>query len=153
MITRPSTPRVLEDICEQLVRDVMPGVTDDAARLRLEMLIAVLNNCANASGSEIALMREETALYVEYATDVAAALNSPRTTAAIDAIQASESLLLADVAAEYSRASNAFSDALDAAMDHGHSEFQNRGEEILKLRLANERKVLSGSSSLGRSAS
>ena len=153
MITRPSTPRVLEDVCEQLVRDVLPEITDAAARLRLEMLIAVLNNCANASGSEIALMREETTLYLDYATTVSAAMTSPKTTEALAAAMPTDSLLLADVASEYSRASLAFSEALDAAMDQGHAGLQARGEDLLQLRLANERKVLSGSSSLGRSAS
>lgn len=153
MITRPSTPRVLEDVCEQLVRDVLPEITDAAARLRLEMLIAVLNNCANASGSEIALMKEETTLYLEYAASVSAAVTSPKTDEALAAVMPSDSLLLADVAAEYSRASLAFSEALDAAMDQGQVALQARGEDLLTLRLANERKVLSGSSSLGRSAS
>ena len=153
MITRPSTPRVLEDVCEQLVRDVLPEITDAAARLRLEMLIAVLNNCANASGSEIALMKEETTLYLEYAVSVSAAVTSPKTDEALAAVMPSDSLLLADVAAEYSRASLAFSEALDAAMDQGQVALQARGEDLLTLRLANERKVLSGSSSLGRSAS
>lgn len=153
MITRPSTPRVLEDVCDQLMRDVMPGIADPAAQIRLHMLIATLNSCANASAAEISFMKQETALYEQFAADVAAATQSPEVAAKVSAIAPSDSLLLADVAAEYARAGYAFTAAMDLVMDQRDVALIARGEALLKVRLDNERVILSGSSTIGRSAS
>ena len=43
MITRPSTSRILEDVVEELTRDIMPSLSDPAQQIRLHMLIIVLN--------------------------------------------------------------------------------------------------------------
>lgn len=153
MITRPSTPRILEDVCEQLMRDVMPGIADPAAQIRLHMLIATLNSAANASAAEISLMKQEVALYRAFAEDVARATGDAATATAVEAAEPTDSLLLADVAAEYVRAGRAFTTAMDVAMDQRNSDLIARGEELLRLRLANERTILSGSSTVGRSAS
>lgn len=153
MITRLSTPRVLDDVCEQLMRDVMPGITDSAAQIRLHMLIATLKAAANASAVEICLMTQETALYVAFAEDVALATRSTEVADAVADVAPSESLLLADVAAAYSRAGHAFITAMDLVMDQRNAELVERGEALLRLRLDNERLVLSGSSTIGRSAS
>ena len=53
MITRPSTSRALEDVVEELSRDIMPIITDPAQQIRLHMLMVVLNDCVNASEREI----------------------------------------------------------------------------------------------------
>lgn len=153
MITRPSTPRVLEDVCEQLLRDVMPLIADPAAQIRLHMLIATLNSAANASAAEISLMKQEVGLYVAYAQQVAKATGDEATVEAVAAADPSDSLLLADVAAEYARAGRAFTAALEAAMDRRDSDLIEQGEALLRLRLENERTILSGSSTVGRSAS
>ena len=153
MITRPSTPRILEDVCEQLIRDVMPGIADPAAQIRLHMLIATLNSAANASAAEIALMKQEVALYRAFAEDVARITSDDATVQAVAAAEPTDSLLLADVAAEYARAGRAFTAALDVAMDQRNSELIERGEALLRVRLENERTILSGSSTIGRSAS
>ena len=153
VITRPSTPRILEDVCEQLMRDVMPGITDPAAQIRLHMLIATLNSCANASAAEISLMKQEIALYGDFAQAVATATGDATVRARLDAVQPSESLLLTDVAAEYARAGYAFTAAMDLVMDRRDTELIEKGEALLKVRLDNERLVLSGSSTIGRSAS
>lgn len=153
MITRPSTPRILEDVCEQLMRDVMPGISDPAAQIRLHMLIATLNSCANASAAEISLMKQETALYEDFAREVATATGDAAVRELLDAVRPTESLLLADVAAEYSRAGYAFTAAMDLAMDQRNTGLIEKGEALLKVRLDNERLILSGSSTIGRSAS
>ena len=153
MITRPSTPRILDAVCEQLLRDVMPGISDPAAQIRLHMLIATLNSAANASAAEISLMKQEVALYRAFAEDVAAATGDTAVAQALAAAEPSDSLLLADVAAEYARAGRAFTAAMDVAMDQRAGELIERGEALLRLRLENERTILSGSSTIGRSAS
>jgi len=153
VITRPSTPRILEDVCEQLMRDVMPGISDPAAQIRLHMLIATLNSAANASAAEISLMKQEVVLYRAFAEDVARDTGDAATVQAVAAAAPTDSLLLGDVAAEYARAGRAFTAAMDVAMDQRNSELIERGEALLRLRLENERTILSGSSTIGRSAS
>ena len=68
-------------------------------------------------------------------------------------MQPTESLLLADVAAEYARAGYAFTTAMDLVMDQRNAALIAKGEDLLRVRLANERLILSGSSTIGRSAS
>ena len=153
MITRLSTPRILDDVCDQIMRDVMPGITDTAAQIRLHMLIATIKAAANATAVEISLMMQEIALYIDFAQDVARSTSSSEVADAAAAVDPSESLLLADVAATYSRAGHAFIAAMDLVMDQRNTELIERGEALLRLRLENERLVLSGSSTIGRSAS
>lgn len=153
MITRPSTPRILEDVCEQLMRDVMPGISDPAAQIRLHMLIATLNSAANASAAEIALMTQEIALYRDFAHEVAAVTGDASVQEKADSAQPAESLMLADVAAAYSRAGYAFTAAMDLVMDQRNMALVEKGEALLRVRLDNERLVLSGSATIGRSAS
>ena len=153
MITRPSTPRILEDVCDQLMRDVMPGITDPAAQIRLHMLIATLNSAANASAAEISLMTQEIGLYRDFAQEVATATGDAAVQEKLDAVQPTESLLLADVAAEYAQAGYAFTAAMDLVMDERNVALVAKGEELLRVRLANERMILSGSATVGRSAS
>lgn len=153
MITRPSTSRILEDVVEELTRDILPTLTDPAQQIRLHMLMIVLNNCANASEREIAVMREEIPVYLDFATEVAAATGNAEVAAAASAAQPGESLVLSDVIADYQRASSAFADAMDLVMDGGDSAVIQRGEDILRMRMDNERAILSGVSAVGRSAS
>lgn len=153
MITRPSTSRILEDIVEELTRDILPSITDPAQQIRLQMLLVVLNNCANASEREIAVMRDEIPLYLQFASDVAAATGSEDVAAAVDFAQPGDSLVLSDVISDYQRASRAFTTAMDLVMDTVNRDFIERGEQILRTRMDNERAILSGVSAVGRSAS
>ena len=153
MITRPSTSRILEDIVEEITRDIMPSITDPAQQIRLSMLMIVLNNCANASEREIAVMRQEIPVYLQFAADVASATGNEDVAAAVDFAQPGESLVLSDVISDYQRASRAFSTAMDLVMDTVNREFIERGEGILQTRMDNERAILSGVSAVGRSAS
>lgn len=153
MITRPSTSRILEDVVEELTRDILPTITDPAQQIRLQMLMVVLNNCANASEREISVMREEIPVYLQFASDVASATGSEEVAAAVDLAQPGDSLVLSDVISDYQRASRAFSTAMDLVMDTVHREFIERGEGILQMRMDNERAILSGVSAVGRSAS
>ncbi len=153
MITRPSTSRVLEDVVEELTRDIMPSITDPAQQIRLSMLMIVLNNCANASEREIAVMREEIPTYLAFAADVAAATGNADVSAAAESAAMGDSLVLSDVIADYQRASRAFSTAMDLVMDTVNRDFIERGEDLLRTRMDNERAILSGVAAVGRSAS
>lgn len=153
MITRPSTSRIIEDICEELTRDILPSLTDSAQQIRLHMLMITLINCANASEREIQVMREEIPVYQSFAADVAAATGDVDVAAAAASATMGESLVLSDVIADYQRASRAFSTAMDLVMDTVNRDFIQRGEDILRMRMTNERGILSGTSAVGRSAS
>lgn len=153
MITRPSTSRILEDVVEELTRDILPTISDPAQQIRLHMLMIVLNNCANASEREISVMREEIPVYLGFAGDVAATTGDADVAAAVSAAQMGDSLVLSDVIADYQRASRAFSTAMDLVMDTVNRDFIERGEGILQMRMDNERAILSGVSAVGRSAS
>ncbi len=153
MITRPSTSRILEDVVEELTRDIMPSITDPSQQIRLSMLMIVLNNCANASEREISVMREEIPTYLGFAADVAAATGDAEVAAAVEGAAMGDSLVLSDVIADYQRASRAFSTAMDLVMDTVNRDFIERGEDILRMRMDNERAILSGVAAVGRSAS
>lgn len=153
MITRPSTSRALEDVVEELSRDIMPAITDPAQQIRLHMLMIVLNDCVNASEREISVMRTEIPTYLAFADDVAKATGDSEVAAVVADAQMGDSLVLSDVIRDYENASRAFSTAMDLVMDTVNREFIERGEALLRTRVINERAILSGSSAVGRSAS
>ena len=153
MITRPSTSRALEDVVEELTRDILPVITDPAQQIRLHMLMIVLNDCVNASEREISVMRTEIPTYLAFAEDVATSTGDPEVAAAVAGAQMGDSLVLSDVIRDYENASRAFSTAMDLVMDTVNRAFIERGETLLRTRVTNERAILSGSSAVGRSAS
>jgi len=131
MITRPSTSRALEDVVEELTRDIMPAITDPAQQIRLHMLMIVLNDCVNASEREISVMRTEIPTYLAFADDVAKATGNAEVAAAVAGAQMGDSLVLSDVIRDYENASRAFSTAMDLVMDTVNHEFIERGEALL----------------------
>ena len=149
MNIHPSTPQVLSDLAEELNREVMPLLSDSTDQVRLHMIMAVLGQCAVRAGTEIALMKDETAAYRAYAADVAAATANEGVRSALDGIGTSDDLRLDAVLAEYTRASEAFGTALEMAMDAGLSDLVARGEELLRTRIANEQ-LMAGVATAGR---
>lgn len=150
MITRPSTPAILTDVCEELRREVMPLMTNATDQIRLHMIITVLGNCAVRAGSEIEWMKAEIAAYAAYANDVVTSTGDERLRNSIAALEPAPDLTLDAVAEEYSRAGTALGDALDAAMDAGLDELIARGEGLLVARIATEQLVAGGSATAGR---
>lgn len=149
MNIRPSTPQVLRDLAEELNREVMPLLTDSTDQIRLHMIMAVLGQCAVRAGTEIALMRQETATYADYGSAVAAATGRSDVQALVDGIAPGDDLDLDAVLAEYTRASEAFATALEAALAAGHADLITRGEELLQIRVANEQQM-AGVATAGR---
>ena len=150
MINRPSTPRILADVVTELEREIMPLLPDDVAKIRLHMIMTVLGHCAVRSGNETAWMTEESAQYVAYAEDVLAATDSNSVRAALEEVEPYSDLRLREVAANYSRASQALSVALEAALDEHLDDLVSRGEALLRLRVANEQAVTGASEYAGR---
>lgn len=149
MNIRPSTPQILRDLADELQREVMPLLQDSTDQIRLHMITAVLGQMAVRAGSEIALMREEIDAARDFARDVATATGNDAVAAAAEAIGSSPDLHLDAVIAEYTRASEALGDAMDAAMDAGHADLIARGEELLRVRIANEQQM-AGVATAGR---
>ena len=150
MKTRPSTPQIIRDICDELVREIMPLLPDTTAQVRLHMITAVLQSCATRAGNEIEWMRQETADYTAYAVRVADVTGDSQVRASVEAITPSDALDLDAVASEYSRAGEALAVALERAMDDGRADLVAQGEALLASRLERERVIAGGTASAGR---
>ena len=154
MITRPTTDALIGDCCRELTEVILPAITDETVRLRLVMTETVLRNAAVRAAHEIAWMREETIGLETFALDVVAAISSgaAATEAALAALVAAprDSVELADVVETYSRASEAFSCALEMAMTAGHSGLSARAAEILAARNQRELEINGDWAMVGR---
>ncbi len=149
MNTRPSTPQVLLDIIEELNRHVMPLMPGSTDQVRIVMITSVLGQCAARADQEIALMREESLAYLGFAQAVADATDDASVRTAVENATLSTDLRLAAMTAEYSRASSAFTVALDVAMDAGLANLVAEGEDLLRDRIRTEQ-ALTSLSTAGR---
>ena len=153
MIIRPSTPQILRDLQVEVEREILPLMPDAVSKMRVQMLLAVLGNCAVRSAHEIAWMTEETAEIIDYAREVSDAVGAEASRlikVRLEATHVDDSLHLDDVAAAYSRAGFALSAALDAAMDAYLNDLVLRGEALLRARVTREQEIAGGSATTGR---
>ena len=139
MIARPTTEQILNECSRELIEVVLPAVTDDAVKVTVLMMDVVLRNTAKRAANEIAWMTDE---IKELAGFVRAAGQS------VD--DADGSLLLDDVVERYSRTSEAFARALEAAIASGDDALASRGRAVLARRLEREQEVMCGWSPVGR---
>ena len=142
MITRPSTEQIILDCRRELLDVVLPDVTSDQVRVSVQMLENVLRNAATRAAHEIAWMHEETAALEVFAREVAATLpDVADVDAALVALDEAprSSLHLDDVTETYSRAGEAFSCALEAALASGDGPLGDRAAALLAAR--NEREL------------
>jgi len=70
MLSKPTTQQVLLDCRRELLEVIDPAVSDPTVKIAIQMLENVLRNCAERSAHEIAWMRDESNLMVDYARDV-----------------------------------------------------------------------------------
>jgi hypothetical protein len=153
MIIRPSTPQILRDLQVEVEREILPLMPDAVSKMRVQMLLAVLGNCAVRSAHEIAWMTQETAEIIDYARDVADLVSDDARRPVmfrLEEIAPDASRHLDDVAAAYSRAGFALSAALDAAMDAYLNDLVLRGEALLRARVTREQEIAGGSATTGR---
>jgi len=137
MIIRPTTPQLLRDVRHELTATIASEVHSATAKVALEQIDIILEQCAVRSESEIAWMLEEVAEIEAFAADVVAAINDPATSAALDTARAARtgSLYLDDLADDYNRMSEALSCAIEACMAAPASRaLLQRGIEILRTR-------------------
>jgi len=145
MIVRPTTAQLLRDLRHELTEVVGPEVHTATARVALEQIDIILEQCAVRAESEIAWMVEEIDEIEGYASDVADATGDEATTAALIAgrRERSGSLELEALAADYNRMSEALSCAIEACMARAEQhELRARGIEILRLRRAERETVV-----------
>lgn len=152
MITRPTTDALIGDCCRELTEAILPALTDDTLRLRLVMTETVLRNAAVRAAHEIAWMVLETSALMAYAAEVAGRHGGEPLLAALAEAQAgeAESLHLADVTGRYERAGRAFELALAAATGAGAADLIERARELLRDRIATEKRVMATYAVVGR---
>ena len=145
MIVRPTTPQLLRDVRKELATVVVPEVHSATARVALEQIDIILEQCAVRSEAEVAWIVEEIAEIDAFATDVITATGDESTTAALQAARdnASGSLLLDPIADDYNRISEALSCAIEACLARPEQDqLLRRGVEILRSRRGERETVI-----------
>jgi hypothetical protein len=153
VISRPTTDQIILDCRRELLETVLPAVSDPAVTICLQMMENVLRNAATRAAHEIAWMLEESERMLAYATEVVSALpESAATAAAVEAAGGGKPATyhLQDVVDSYSRASEAFSCALEAAVAGPDPDLAARGVAILEDRTATELEIKGEWSMIGR---
>jgi len=153
MISQPTSPQLIEAACAELSTKVAPFVTDPAARVVLDMTVAVLQGVARRSGNELAWMREEADAIEETARQFVADL--PDASALASALQAyldakSDSRYLADALTAYERAGEVLSCAIEAAYADGDAERKTTVRRLIDQRMTNETSVIGQYVGVGR---
>jgi hypothetical protein len=136
MISRPTTEQILNNCSRELTEVVLPAVDDETVKVTVMMLGLVLRNAALRAAHEIAWMTEEIAAMHEFAGTA-----SP---------PAPGSLHLDAVVDAYCAASEAFSQAMEAAVAAGDTETIRRGAELMDRRVGREEEVMAGWTPVGR---
>lgn len=153
MLSRPTTEQIILDCRTELLGAVDQAVSDPAVKITIQMLENVLRNVAERAAHEIAWMRQETDLMIEFALDVVKTLgaseNLSQTITAFDSGR-SESLHLDDVCRTYSLAGNCFSVAMENVFAASHTVLHLRSREILALRLEHENAIMGEWAFVGR---
>jgi hypothetical protein len=143
VISRPTTEQILLDCRRELLDVVLPDAQSDHVRVSIQMLENVLRNAATRSAHEIAWMREETVALETFAREVQSTIpeRSAETSRALQTLATAnrDSLHLDDVIDTYSKAGEAFSCALEAAMEAGHTGLTTQAADLCRAR--NEREL------------
>ncbi len=153
MLSRPTTEQILRDCRDELLSTIDAAITEQPAKIAVQMMENVLRNCAERAAHEIAWMREETESMIAFAERViASAATTPQLERAVATFRAvaSTSLHLDDVTAMYSLAGECLSTALEAAMAAADDDIVRAGREVLELRLDHERQIMGEWTMVGR---
>jgi hypothetical protein len=153
VISRPTTKQLIDAVCKELADKVGPKITDPVAKVQLDMAISVLQTTAVRSANEIAWMREERDAIEDAARRLLAAL--PDATELADAFQVyldgkSESLYLDEAQADYARASEVLSCAIEAAYESGDANHIATVDRLMDQRHANQQAVTGQFMAAGR---
>ena len=153
MISRPSTKQLIDVICSELAEKVGPAITDPVAKVQLDMAISVLQTTAVRSANEMAWMREERDAIEDAARGLLDAL--PESAELAAAFQTyvdgkTDSLYLDEAQADYARASEVLSCAIEAAYASGDDDHIATVSTLIDQRHANQQAVTGQFMALGR---
>jgi hypothetical protein len=153
VISRPTTQQLIEGVCAELKSKVAPAVTDPVVQVQLEMAMAVLATTAVRSGNELAWMQEERDAIEQTASRLLDAL--PDAKPLREALQAyrdglTGSLYLKDAQADYARASEVLSCAVEAAYESGDADHIAAVMGLMDERHANQQAVTGQFMAAGR---
>jgi hypothetical protein len=153
VISRPTTQQLIEAVCAELNSKVAPAVTDPVVKVHLEMAIAVLATTAVRSGNELAWMQEERDAIEQAARELLGAL--PDAKPLQEALQAytdglTGSIYLKDAQADYARASEVLSCAIEAAYESGDADHIAAVIRLMDQRHANQQAVTGQFMAAGR---
>ena len=153
MISRPTTAQLIDAMCTALSNTVAPAITDPTVQVQLSMAISVLQTTAVRCGNELAWMQEERDAIEEAAGRLLNEL--PHATALSEALATyvsarSGSLYLDEAQADYARASEVLSCAIEAAYASGDAEHIATVGRLIDQRHANQQTVTGQFMALGR---
>lgn len=153
MISRPTTSQLIDAMCTALSNTVAPAITDPTVQVQLSMAISVLQTTAVRCGSELAWMQEERDAIEETAGQLLKAL--PDATALSEALTTyvdgkTGSLYLDEAQADYARASEVLSCAVEAAYASGDAAHIAAVGRLIDQRHANQQTVTGQFMALGR---
>jgi hypothetical protein len=153
MISKPTTPQLIDAACTELENRVAPAITDGATKVVVDMALAVLRGAAIRSANEVAWMREEAHAVDELAQRLIAELPDARELAEAHRAYAegsAGSLYLEDVLDDYERASEVLSRAAEAVYLDGSAERIAAVRRLYDQRMANEKAVIGVFMAAGR---
>ena len=153
MISRPTTSQLIDAICTALSNTVAPAITDATVQVQLSMAISVLQTTAVRSSNELAWMHEERDAIEEGARRLLQAL--PDATALSEALTTyvdgkTNSLYLDQAQADYARASEVLSCAVEAAYASDDADHIAAVGRLMDQRHANQQTVTGQFTALGR---
>ena len=148
MLSRPTTDHVITGVIAALDERVMPTITDEPARVALQMAQQLLRGAAVRAAHEIAWMHDEIDAIRQLAatTDDGAVAEALATLDGLDAT----SLHLAAVQARYDAAGEVLSRCIEAAYATGDQADVDRARTLLQARSAHEMEVVGQLDLVGR---
>jgi hypothetical protein len=153
VITRPSTPQLVELVRQELVAVVAPQVTDPAARIALDMALHILSTVANRCAGEIGWMQQERERIEAFAARlIDSGLDDGRIATALAAMHAADQndLTLEGASRRYDSAAELLSCCAEISYESGRAELIETTRAIFDERLANETAITGVFEAVGR---
>lgn len=149
MLSKPTTDHVIDGVVRSLDEIVLPTITDEPARVAVQMIQQILRGAAVRAGHEIAWMHEEIAGIRSVAASFA---DAPAVAAALTALDQLDDtrLELADVQARYDRAGEVLSCTVEAAYAAGDDDAIASTRQLLEQRSAHEMAIVGQLDLVGR---
>lgn len=149
MLARPTTDQVIDGVVASLTRDVLPVLTDESARVAVQMMQQLLRSAAVRAAHEIAWMAEEIAIIRDAAAAFADDPGVAEALVAVDQVDPA-SLHLDDAQARYDRAGEVLSRLVEVAYERGTAAERASVVALLDARSAHEMAIIGQLDLVGR---